>query len=308
MKVIIGIHGLDNKPDCKTLTNWWLKAILEGFNKINNTVTLPVFEMVYWADITYSKPLDPEDPYFMDELYTRSPLIVQYSVSQMFLIHVLSKGLKKLKNIFFHPRYAGRVVGILDPIVSKYFQEIDIYLFGRDQTKREKIRERLKKVLDKYKNDDIMLIAHSMGSVIAYDVLLSEGKKYKINTLVTLGSPMGIPYIIKKLAEAYDYSLSESSKLPTPDSIEKSWYNMYDSTDIIALQQKLSENYSANEYGVAPIDVEVVNDYVNRGQRNSHKVFGYLRAKETTNIIIQFINEKKSSRYLWHWFSSLIKK
>ena len=33
-KVIIGIHGLANKPEKKYLEPWWKSAILEGLEKI----------------------------------------------------------------------------------------------------------------------------------------------------------------------------------------------------------------------------------------------------------------------------------
>ena len=31
--IIIGIHGLANKPNKKTLEDWWKKSILEGLKK-----------------------------------------------------------------------------------------------------------------------------------------------------------------------------------------------------------------------------------------------------------------------------------
>ena len=31
--IIIGIHGLANKPDKTTLSDWWEKSIREGLNK-----------------------------------------------------------------------------------------------------------------------------------------------------------------------------------------------------------------------------------------------------------------------------------
>jgi len=34
-KIIIGIHGIGNKPPEDILRNWWLDSILEGAKKYN---------------------------------------------------------------------------------------------------------------------------------------------------------------------------------------------------------------------------------------------------------------------------------
>jgi hypothetical protein len=78
-RVIIGIHGLGNKPDKATLKKWWRMSMNEGLKSIGKEDTsLTKFEMVYWADVMYDKPLDksvkdPENPYFIEEKYTKAP-------------------------------------------------------------------------------------------------------------------------------------------------------------------------------------------------------------------------------------------
>ena len=46
----------------------------EGLQKQNKAIDIPTFELVYWADLLYDRPLDEniidkEDPYFLDEKY-----------------------------------------------------------------------------------------------------------------------------------------------------------------------------------------------------------------------------------------------
>ena len=77
-KIIIGIHGLGNKPPKGLLETWWKLAVCEGLESIDRFNYSPKLEMVYWADILNDKPLNPlitdeENPYFMDEPYTVSP-------------------------------------------------------------------------------------------------------------------------------------------------------------------------------------------------------------------------------------------
>jgi len=57
-KVIIGIHGLGNKPPKYLLQRWWKDAMIEGLNSSDIQQSLPKFELVYWADILYEKPLN----------------------------------------------------------------------------------------------------------------------------------------------------------------------------------------------------------------------------------------------------------
>ena len=77
-KIIIGIHGLGNKPSKEILTDWWLKSIFEGLEGINKNNFKVNFEMIYWASILNDKPLDESitdknDPYFVNERYTKAP-------------------------------------------------------------------------------------------------------------------------------------------------------------------------------------------------------------------------------------------
>ena len=73
-KIIIGIHGLKNKPPRKILESWWKKSILEGFQNHGLPKLDFQFELVYWADLEYSKSLDPKvtdpkDPLFIEHPY-----------------------------------------------------------------------------------------------------------------------------------------------------------------------------------------------------------------------------------------------
>ncbi|GEP07414.1 hypothetical protein [Methylobacterium oxalidis] len=60
--VIIGIHGLANKPPIDEKTRWWKAAIAEGLTR-NEGLIAPefLFELVYWADLRYDTPLSVDD-------------------------------------------------------------------------------------------------------------------------------------------------------------------------------------------------------------------------------------------------------
>ena len=66
--VIIGIHGLANKPPREEKQTWWRRAIEEGLRRNLGRAPPDVpFEFVYWADLRYDAPLTPErnrEPYY----------------------------------------------------------------------------------------------------------------------------------------------------------------------------------------------------------------------------------------------------
>lgn len=55
-KVIIGIHGLGNKPPGQLLEKWWKMSMIEGLKLNGHNKRLPRFELVYWADVIHSSP------------------------------------------------------------------------------------------------------------------------------------------------------------------------------------------------------------------------------------------------------------
>ena len=65
--VIIGIHGLANKPPVDEKTRWWSAAIAEGLDRNQGLAGAKfAFEFVYWADLRYDAPLTADaivEPY-----------------------------------------------------------------------------------------------------------------------------------------------------------------------------------------------------------------------------------------------------
>ena len=76
-KVIIGIHGLGNKPRSRLLKRWWKRAMVEGLVTHNYNTNLPKFEFVYWTDVIHDKPQtisekDKNSPQFLREPYVKA--------------------------------------------------------------------------------------------------------------------------------------------------------------------------------------------------------------------------------------------
>ena len=74
-KIVIGIHGLRNKPEEKLLSDWWKHSILEGLNLNSCSVKDFKFELVYWADSIYPEALRINEKNRMSPLFLGSPYL-----------------------------------------------------------------------------------------------------------------------------------------------------------------------------------------------------------------------------------------
>lgn len=313
-KVIIGIHGLGNKPSSALLQQWWEASILEGLTVIGKPVQEIPIKLVYWADVFYERPLDEntldlESPLYLDERYSPAPLNdrrERHPLRQK-VLDILEK---ELDHIFLNEDLSINFSSIADSIIHRYFKELDEYYskdipVGGQKEKRARdiIRARLVKVLEEHREKDILLIGHSMGSIIAYDVIQNLVPDIAIHTFVTLGSPLGFPVIMGKIAADRDVSLPRLNKLKTPETVKKKWFNLADLEDRIALIYRLSDNFDANSHGVRVIDMVVHNNYRNNGDHNPHKSFGYLRTPEMAGIIYDFLVDHQRN-----WFTQVRRK
>ena len=137
-KIIIGLHGLANKPAKEMLTNWWINAINEGLEWIGAGVDVSPdnFRLVYWADAMYIKPQsqDEEDgsPFKLNEPYTCSknpPPPYQDTLSNRIDIRFA----KKINDFLYNHNFTGALNVLAKPIVATTMKDLDVY---GDKTRR----------------------------------------------------------------------------------------------------------------------------------------------------------------------------
>jgi pimeloyl-ACP methyl ester carboxylesterase len=187
---------------------------------------------------------------------------------------------------------------ISDLIIRHFFKDLDKY-YAFDATVRQAIRKRLFNLILQHRHDKILIIGHSMGSIIAYDVLSQLPPNTAIDTLVTIGSPLGIPVIKGKMMAERRLTNPNIKEVVTPDSIRKRWFNLADIEDKVALDYDLADDFLPNKRGVYPAYEIVVNDYYKQDKRNPHKVYGYLRTPQLAQILYDFITEKRAGMMVW---------
>jgi len=193
-----------------------------------------------------------------------------------------------------------------DLLIKHFFKDLNIYFTQNcveenksDCTAKDVIREKLQEVFNKHKKKEIMLIAHSMGSIISYDVLLRNHNEYEIDTFISGGSPIAVPFIYGQIKHSIIGNPYSDSKLPTPDNIKKAWYNLYDPEDKLAQYSVLQDFFEPNKRNVFPTSKVIKNDYEDNGIENPHKIYGYLRSEINAELIDEFLNRGKNKVAVW---------
>ena len=159
----------------------------------------------------------------------------------------------------------GRALGPTFPdpifrfIVGKLASDVIDYLFG---PWTEAMRTPVRQALLRSPRPKV-IVAHSLGSVILYDVLsepLFAG--FRVDLLVTVGSPLGIGNIQQRLRDG----VGQPNPVPKP---LRAWSNFADRFDPVALEATLRDEFDP------PKDF-AVDEAVNNAARNNHDMTGYL--------------------------------
>lgn len=135
----------------------------------------------------------------------------------------------------------------------------DVFLYLTVPAIRQAINE---KVISSFENEPCVLVGHSLGSIISYNIL-RESSTINACKFITIGSPLGVSAVKKHL----------KSPIKMPDSVKNGWFNAYDERDIVALKP-LNKDY----FNITPLIKNKNN--VNNQTSNRHGIEGYLNDKE----------------------------
>ena len=283
-KLLIGIHGLNNKPAPDILRDGWTAAIAEGMSRNREGQRVDIdFVLAYWADLMYPAPVafaEVAEPYVAAG---GSGPLPRAGISIRSIVETrIKEGVGKVLEKVFGARVAEDVVR--DAVETRM---PDLHRYMHHRADQDAVRERLREALRAAQEAgrEIMLIAHSMGSIVAYDVLRAAGRTLpglRISHFVTLGSPLGLTGVKEIVA----------APQRVPECVAR-WSNYSDPRDYAARwDTRLSNDYRANRAGVTVSDHLVINGYVSpSGKSNPHKIYGYLRTPEMSELIASFLTE-----------------
>lgn len=130
----------------------------------------------------------------------------------------------------------------------------DVYLY----TTRAGVRDEIDAIVAAALTEEpTTIVSHSLGTVVAYNVLRSDRRRLNVPLLVTVGSPLGVRAVRDQLRP-----------LRSPHGVS-AWFNAFDRTDVVSLYPLDRQNF--------PIDPAIENhDKVKNHTDNHHGIDGYL--------------------------------
>ncbi len=137
---------------------------------------------------------------------------------------------------------------VKEAIIKKAAMEAFYFLFNKEYLRsdgtrfmvRQELRSRLLKDLSaaQLQAEKIVIVSHSMGTMVAYDVLRNCPECPAVNTLFTLGSPLGIREVQDELIAM------DASDVDFPAAKLEHWINVYDPLDpVCGADPKLDNDY-----------------------------------------------------------------
>lgn len=137
--------------------------------------------------------------------------------------------------------------------LDAFTRDVYVYLTNRS------VRKALDSIVSASLPDGpCVVVGHSLGSVVAYNVLRNASHAVDVKKYVTVGSPLGLKAIKRKL----------DSPLVMPTCVQN-WFNAMDDRDVVALHPLDSGNFNINP------SIENKTD-VNNHTDNRHGIAGYL--------------------------------
>ena len=178
-------------------------------------------------------------------------------------------------------------INFFDPltrlVTSLFLKDVNDFFF--DKVRRGRMKARLHERLAAG-NGPFVVIAHSLGSVIAYSLLLELGGTFELSRLVTIGSPLGIGEVKDQLRKLHRLP---KGPLPVPAGV-RTWKNVFDRRDVVAQKEQLASHFR----GDITID-DLTLDNAD-GPRDAHSATGYLRLPEVQRLVREQIDLERFQR------------
>jgi hypothetical protein len=289
---IIFVPGLSPKPAAETYRAQLLRVLLAALESARPRAARALaarpeaFVLVEWTHLFYPEPRDVAlDLPGVERLLTQPPTAEDR--------HEVSSWTHRLDML---ARTVGDAVPLLSGLASAAIraQLDDVARYQRDDAGigtaiRRLVGQQLEAAWAA--RERLLLIGHSLGSVICYDALWDLGRERRaerrVNLFVTLGSPLATHVIRRGLrgrglhgADAYPRNIAR-------------WANLTARGDTTALYPRLEPRFRAmRELGL----VESIEDYVDlencfHGANgvNAHEAYGYVFQPTLAGLVGDFI-------------------
>jgi len=288
-KHIIYVPGKNPKPPESEHKTFLWESLLEGVKRNSFEVYQDLskhadnFHLAGWNSLYYLTNRDSDEQPWLDVLFNQNQATSE-DIKEAHAWHRLTDML--LYSLVDHFPF---ILKFLPGVLRETAEETQRYFRNQKKVAYE-VREVLKKQLRPIfaNNEKVLLIGHSLGSVIAYDTLweLSQVEKLqgKVDLFLTLGSPLGMNYVQRRLM-----GNRFKKKKKYPKNI-KQWLNVAAIGDITALDRSFADDFREMlDLGVIESIEDCKKDvytfFRNEEGLNCHRSYGYLVNNHVGKII-----------------------
>ncbi len=311
-KRIIFIHGRDIKPPKKELRALWFDAVRSGLLRDYGQSAVDLFnsissneDFVYYGKLSNKFLNEAKGVSIPDEIGTRRDALEELKEykKQDFneTIYDSLPGKDAVKELLADS-FSGLLsfFGVGSFLIARVAPDIEHYWnpwseFG------SRVRYKLTTVLRSAFNagDEIMLVSHSLGTMISYDNLWKfthygeyrddyAGKK--VDLWVTLGSPLGDENVKRHLKGS-----TNKGHIKYPGNIRK-WVNISAEDDYVSHDNDVRDDYHEMvDLGLLEEPIEdiypIYNLTVRKNQSNPHSSIGYLIHPEFTKLLFEWMSK-----------------
>lgn len=300
---VVYIHGIGPKPKPEVVRSMWDLAL---FGRELGSDS----RLAYWADLLHKEYLGVEGR----AMQSKGRAAAQQDViSGERIAHELGlRGERALQaSVFADQLLASRIdavqspararasmgkkilplpISVRKPLARMFLENLvkDTAAYFFQPGMRARIQQRLRDVLPT-DGKPFTLIAHSQGSIVAFEVLASLKRTQNINveSFITIGSPLGIQ-------EVQDF-VTEQAALVVPSCVKR-WLNFAAPLDPVAFDKGLANDFDPD--GFISDDV-IINRSFMRGEGfDPHSAIGYLAHPSVREAVYANMRYDTRSRFV----------
>ncbi|MEU0247329.1 hypothetical protein ABZ192_23965 [Streptomyces sp. NPDC006235] len=249
MARVVAVHGIGKQTlGEETLRKEWLPALNDGLTRASATVRLaePDVTMAFYGDL-FRPPGEflavGDPPYIAADVaegFEQELLLAWWQEAAASDPAVVPPGADTLVST---PRSVQAALRALSG--SRFFAGVTLraMVFDLKQvhaylTDPDLRAQALARVADQIREDTQVVVAHSLGSVVAYEALCVR-PGHRVKALVTIGSPLGIKNLILHRLQPAPVTLDGPPRAVWPGPAGLVWTNLADEGDVVALVKDL---------------------------------------------------------------------
>lgn len=290
------IHGIANQPAPDRMLRVWKQTLADGGDGVDLDVLGVTSSFIYWADVMYRRNIDEmpdqESMIFegvsasqvpeVDETYLEAAdgterAFIQSFIDTYNLDADPNTPVPNVSDVNVELAYRLEAVplpwALKRPLMRILLRDVHHYLFDSEHSPRPdvqyrvqtEIRRRFLEATSQVTTRPHVVIAHSQGTVITYDLLKRVADTMPVDTVITLGSPLGLSEIQDQMKPEYSSKDGYAAKATR-------WFNFSDRLDPVCGP----DPRIANDYRKAG-SLVIADGIVNNTGWFRHPVDKYLR-------------------------------